>query len=72
MPEWMKENETNGTFENDVCRVLGGGLTEVEERRERQLKELRKELSENPERSKELSQTLRSLREELDCLRAIA
>ena len=72
MPEWMMEKETNGTFENDVCRVLGGKLAEVEERRERQLKELRRELNENPERRKELSQALRSLREELDCLRAIA
>ena len=72
MPEWMMEKETNGTFENDVCRVLGGKLAEVEERRERQLNELRRELNENPERRKELSQALRSLREELDCLRAIA
>ena len=72
MPEWMMEKETNGTFENDVCRVLGGKLAEVEERRERQLKELRRELNENPERRKELSQVLRSLREGLDCLRAIA
>ena len=64
--------ETSGTFEDDVCKVLDGELAEVEARREMQLKELRKELSENPERRTELSQTLRSLSEELDCLRAIA
>ena len=72
MPEWMKEKETNGTFENDVCRVLGGRLAEVEERRVKEMKVLRQELREAPERKEEIYQALRSLREELECLRVIA
>ena len=74
MPEWMKEKETNGIFENDVCRVLGGKFAEVEKRRMGEIDLLRKELlaQEDQEQRNSIYEALRILRDELNCLRAIA
>ena len=74
MPEWMKEKETNGVFENDVCRVLGGKLAEVEKRRRGEIEVLRRELQEQEDQGRRNSiyEALRILRDELNCLRAIA
>ena len=74
MPEWMMEKETNGTFENDVCRVLDGKIGEVEERRMGQIQRLRTELwgQTDAKKRNELYADLRTLWEELDCLKGIA
>ena len=76
MPDWMEVRDTNGVFENDVCRVLSGEIEEVVSRRMGEIDVLQKELRSLGEsewgRSQELYATLRKLRDELNCLKAIA
>ena len=73
MPDWMQEKETNGVFENDVCRVLCGKIAEVEERRIKEINKLRRELrtQEDQDQRNSIYESLRTLQDELNCLRAI-